>query len=74
MSKKRLIPGGDSYHHVTVRTAQGVFWLEETEVKKIFEDVVADYAEIYYVEVLAQSCMSNHVHIILKMSHPRSQR
>ncbi len=70
MCKKRPRLGGQSYHHVTIRTAQGIFWLEGIEVKKIFKDLVAEYTVIYYVEALAQSCMSNHTHLVLEVNHP----
>ncbi len=70
MARRRLKPDGISYHHVMIRTAQGVFWLEEPEVKKFFADLVYFYTQVYYIEDLAQSCMSNHTHLVLKVNPP----
>ncbi|MCP4407491.1 MAG: hypothetical protein GY807_06975 [Gammaproteobacteria bacterium] len=68
MGRRRLKPTG--FHHVMTRTAQGVFWLEEPQVKEIFNDLVDFYIQVYYIEDLARNCMSNHTHLVLEVSQP----
>ena len=70
MARRRLKPGGISFHHVMTRTAQGVFWLEEPQVKDIFDDLIDFYTDVYYIKDLARSCMSNHYHLVLEIDPP----
>ena len=71
MGRRRLKPTGEKvFHHVMTRTAQGIFWLEEPEVKEIFNEIVDFYTQVYYVTDLARTCMSNHTHLVLEVNRP----
>ena len=71
MGRRRLKPTGKTvYHHVMTRTAQGVFWLQEPEVKETFNELVDFYTEVYYIKDLARTCMSNHTHLVLEINRP----
>ena len=71
MGKRRLKPTSKAvYHHVMTRTAQGVYWLQEPEVKEIFNELVDFYTQVYYVKDLARTCMSNHTHLVLEINRP----
>ena len=60
----------DTYFNITVRTAQKKFWLKNEDVKIAWENKLAQLVKAYYVKVFSQTIMSNHIHLILKVSHP----
>ena len=69
--KKRFKPKQkDVRFHVTVRTAQQEFRLTDENIKKAWEKKLSELKKVYYVEVLSQTILSNHVHIVLRMSLP----
>ena len=71
MARRRLKPKQETtYYHVMTRTAQQKFWLEESEIKDLFIDFIDFYADVYCVEILVHNCLSNHYHLVLKMSRP----
>jgi len=69
--KPRLKPRErTTVQHVTTRTAQQQFWLEDPAVKEILIDQFAFFSQVFYVEVLAYVVMSNHYHLCLKVNRP----
>lgn len=57
-------------YHVMCRTCQRLFLIEEPKVKAKFWDIILHYAQVYYVDVLAWTLMSNHYHLCLRVYRP----
>lgn len=56
-------------YHITTRTAQQVFWMDD-KTKKMFDWFLAFFAKVYYVKIIAKNLISNHYHIVLEMYKP----
>lgn len=69
--RRRLKPQKkENYFHVTVRTAQGAHHLADRLIKDTWEAKLFQLTKAYYVDVLAFSILSNHVHLVLKVNCP----
>ena len=68
---ERLKPNQDkTYYHVMSRCAQQQYWLEEPKFKRIFISLMQRLSKIYYIDVLSDTVMSNHVHLCLELTKP----
>ena len=72
MGNSRIKPKVDgAYYHLMTRTAQSKFWLDEFNFKKRCYEQILTYCEIFYCDLFAVTCLSNHYHICLKMNRPQ---
>jgi len=63
-----------AHYHVMTRTAQGAHWFDRDEFRQTVYDTIVAYASIYYVDLAAICCMSNHYHIAMTMRRPQFDR
>ena len=61
-----LITGEPTAYHVISRTALQGYPIEDFE-KDFFVDLLKRFSQLYFVEVLGFSVMSNHFHVLLRM-------
>jgi len=74
MGKIRLKPDKDgTCYHVMTRTAQAKWWFED-EFRETVYDRILFFCRIYYVDLYALTCMSNHYHACLNMRRPEMDR
>jgi hypothetical protein len=74
MGKLRLKPDKDgSCYHIMVRTAQAKWWFHE-DFRSIIYDRILFFAKVYYLDVYAITCLSNHFHLCLSMRRPEMDR
>lgn len=59
------------YYHVVSRTAQLKYWLQdEPEVRAYWLKLVKFYSNVFYVDVLSYTLLSNHFHLVLCVRRP----
>ena len=58
-----------AYYHVTDRTVQQRFLIEDVD-KKVLREILAFLVKTYFVNVLAFQFLDNHYHIILRIMRP----
>lgn len=68
---ERLKPDQEKcYYHIMSRCAQQKYWLENPRFKQIFIKLMERLNQIYYIDVLAHTTMSNHIHMCAEVSNP----